>query len=77
MTEQETLNELASRSSDYDRGFRAAIRIAWNIARRDLRSNLAKNYGYVPAWQKGRWMVADELSALAVGEDVMDKEGKL
>lgn len=77
MTEQETLNELASRSSDYDRGFRAAIRIAWNIARRDLRGNLAKNYGHVPAWQKGRWMVADELAAFAVGEDVMDKEGKL
>lgn len=68
MTERAILDEIASRSSDYDRGFRDAIKMAQDIARRDLRVDLAKNCGYVPSWQKGRWMVADELAVLGLGE---------
>lgn len=43
-------------------GFRSAVEMAERMARRDLRVDLAKKCGYVPAWQRGRWTVADQLA---------------
>jgi hypothetical protein len=45
-------------------GFDAALGAVERMARRDCRVALAKSCGYVPGWQKGRWMVADAVAEL-------------
>ncbi len=58
MTEQpETL-------SDFQQGMLEGLHAAERIARTDMRIDLAKDCGYEPGWQKGRWMVADDIAAL-------------
>lgn len=51
------------RVSMYRLGFKTALEMCENLARRDQRVELAKSCGYVPGWQKGRWMVADDIAA--------------
>lgn len=47
----------------YRLGFENALQMAHDAARRDHRNEMAKGCGYVPGWQRGRWMIADELAA--------------
>lgn len=57
--------------SERQEGILEGLREAEKIARLDLRVDIAKDCGYEPSWQKGRWMVADELSDL-IGKLVRD-----
>lgn len=65
--------------SERQEGILEGLREAEKIARLDLRVDLAKDCGYEPGWQKGRWMVADELSDLIgklVRDDGVSEDGK-
>jgi hypothetical protein len=45
-------------------GFDTALEMVEQMARADHRNDLAKKCGYVPGWQKGRWMIADSIAEI-------------
>lgn len=46
----------------YRKGYVDGLRSAEAHVRQDRRVSLAKDYGYVPGWQKRLWDTADEIA---------------